>query len=220
MDSTTIGILTLGAGLGLIHAFDADHVAAVSSLAGRKGRPWAGPSYALRWAVGHGAALLIIGALTLLVGIRLPDWIFASAEKAVGVILVGVGASILCSLWRRGVRLRPHRHDGVEHAHLVAAETEPEGGHDHAPMLVGVVHGLAGSAPALAMIPAARSEPLVGLLYLAVFSLGVSAGMITVGLLLGRLQHFLSRARAGLHELGQLVLGVAATVLGVVWLAQ
>lgn len=218
MDGTTMAVLAAGAGLGLAHAFDADHVAAVSSLAERRGKGVNGPAYALKWAVGHGVALLGVGGATLLLGARVPDRLFVWAEKGIGVILLAVGLSILWSLWRRRLALRWHRHGPIEHVHLVA-EARPVADHRHAPVLVGLVHGFAGSAPALAMLPATRSDPLVGMAYLVVFSVGVSIGMLVVGLLLGSLQGLASRARAGVHEIGRFVLGAGAAAIGVVWLA-
>ncbi len=214
---STIVIMFTGASLGLLHAFDADHVAAVSGLAERRGGSRSGPVYALRWALGHGGALLAVGVLTMWLGMRLPDPVFVWAEKAVGVVLIGIGVSVLWSLRRGGILLRRHDHGRVEHIHLAGDEGDG-GAHDHAPVLVGLLHGLAGSAPALAMIPAARSGPAVGLVYLLVFSLGVALGMLFVGLLLGRLQSVLARSRAGIHEIGQALIGIAAASIGVVWL--
>jgi cytochrome c biogenesis protein CcdA len=217
METTTLGILAMGAGLGLVHAFDADHVAAVSGLAGRRDRAASGPAYALRWALGHGAAMLVVGVATLWIGVQLPEDVFAWAEKGIGLILVAVGASILWSASKRGLRLRRHRHAETWHLHLTSS-AQPADAHDHAPLLVGLVHGVAGSGPALAMIPIARAEPLAGLAWLVVFSLGVAMGMLAVGALLGRFEGVLVRGGAGLHESFRVGLGAVTAAIGLVWL--
>ena len=217
MELTTLGMLTMGAGLGVAHAFDADHVAAVSGLAGRRANGASGPIYALRWAAGHGAAMLAVGVLTLALGQQLPEAVFAWAEKAIGLILIAVGASIVVSVSRRGLRLRRHRHEATWHVHLTT-DTQAADEHDHAPVLVGLVHGVSGSGPALVMIPMTRAEPLAGLVWLIVFSLGVALGMFVVGHLLGRFAGLLERRGPGLHEAGRLGIGVAAAAVGILWL--
>lgn len=214
---TLAGIMTLSFALGLLHAFDADHIVAVSSLASRK-RDWRrGALYALKWAVGHGGILLLVAAATLLLRWQLPEVIPHSAEKIVGVILIVAGLSIFWSLYRQRVQLKLHSHGSVVHAHL----TRPEQGasHDHTPVLVGVVHGLAGSAPALALIPAALYQPWLAIAYVVIFSLGVLAGMVTFGLLLGHCQRFLLARRPVLFDGLRILLGAGATGLGVLWLS-
>jgi hypothetical protein len=105
----------------------------------------------------------------------------------------------------------------VVHAHL--ATSEKVSNHDHAPILVGIVHGLAGSAPALALIPATLYQPTLGLSYVLIFSAGVLAGMLTFGILLSRGQRFLLRHHPLLFDGGRAMLGAGAAILGVFWLA-
>lgn len=215
--SAVLGALALGCGLGILHAFDADHIAAVSSLAGRESNKRRGLTYAAKWAFGHGATLFSLGALAVLVGWDLPPTILHSAERLVGLVLVLTGLSVLVSLYRRRVELRPHRHGDVTHVHLTLPGPASER-HDHTPVLVGVLHGLAGSGPALAMIPLTLYTPRTALAYLFVFSLGVFAGMITFGLLFERLQDWLTRCGAQVYAAGQILLGMGTTALGSVWL--
>ena len=113
MDGTIWSTLAIGTGLGLLHAFDADHILAVSSLASRDGKRSRGLAYAFRWALGHGFALLCVGVATLLVRAEIPAAAFSAAEAAVGVVLIAAGVSVLVSLIRRDVRLRPHAHRRV-----------------------------------------------------------------------------------------------------------
>lgn len=233
MDQQTLSaILFLGFSLGLLHAFDADHIVAVSSLSARKNGGKAGVRYALKWALGHGGILLLVAIAALYFRWQLPDFIPYSAEKIVGVILIVAGLSLFWTLHRQRIQLRVHRHGDVVHAHLATVDNTPAtrntsgnaldnntAAHDHTPVLVGIVHGLAGSAPALALIPATLYQPWLAAGYVLIFSLGVLAGMVGFGLLLGRGQRFLQRRSQALFDGSRLLLGVCATGLGVFWLA-
>lgn len=216
-EQTLIGILSVSFMMGLVHAFDADHVVAVSSLASRRRGPIAGFLYALQWALGHGGVLSLIAIAALYFRWQLPDYIPHSAEKLVGLILIFSGLSVMWSLYRQKASIHLHQHGDVMHAHLATAEKKVN--HDHTPILVGVVHGLAGSAPALALIPATLYEPALGLGYIVIFSGGVLAGMLTFGLLFSRGHRWLQRYNPQMADRGRAVLGVVATVLGVLWLS-
>jgi cytochrome c biogenesis protein CcdA len=188
------GILALAFGLGLLHALDADHILAVSSLAsGQRDGARRARRLCLRWALGHGAILLLLGTLAWSIGARLPDGVSHYAEALVGLMLVGMGLWVLRDLRRRALRLDAHHHAGLpRHIHWRAGD----GGHaDHGATLVGALHGLAGSAPLLALIPLATQTSLLsGLLYLGLFSLGALLAMLLFGGLLGlvftRLAHW------------------------------
>ncbi len=227
MDQQTLSaILILSFSLGLLHAFDADHIVAVSSLSARKRGGKAGVLYALKWALGHGGILLLVAIAALYFRWQLPDFIPYSAEKIVGVILIVAGLSLFWTLHRQRIQLKVHRHGDVVHAHLACVEPSisnkasgKTAAHDHTPVLVGIVHGLAGSAPALALIPAALYQPWLAAGYVLIFSLGVLAGMVSFGLLLGHGQRFLLRRSPALFDGSRLLLGLCATGLGVFWLA-
>lgn len=223
MDQQTLSaILILGFSLGLLHAFDADHIVAVSSLSARKRGGKAGVLYALKWALGHGGILMLVAIAALYFRWQLPEFIPYSAEKIVGVILIVAGLSLFWTLHRQRVQLKVHRHGDVVHAHLATVDTATGGkavAHDHTPVLVGIVHGLAGSAPALALIPATLYQPWLAAGYVLIFSLGVLTGMVGFGLLLGRGQRFLLQRSPALFDGSRLLLGLCATGLGVFWLA-
>ena len=238
--------LGLGFGLGLIHAFDADHVMAVSIFATRPDAKAGGnagrsrgdaPSAArrgfasgartgLRWALGHGAALLLCGVALWVLGQRFADPLAGAAwsevaERVVGVMMIGLGCWVLYEIGRSHAHLHFHAHDDLPpHAHWhVHASHHGEAGtrdaagrsrrrpvlrrddhgtnhehrHEHAPVFVGGVHGLAGSAPMFAVIPAAAHSPYLGLAYLACFTVGVAIAMAAVSGVLG---HFTERLAA------------------------
>ncbi len=176
MDSNLPAVLTLAFGLGMLHALDADHIMAVSTLASTRSGRQRALAFCARWAIGHGLTLLTIGAAVLLLGMAIPARLSADAESLVGVVLVLIGAWVLWDLWRRRVHLHFHAHEGaITHAHWhldqpgAARRGEHGHAHGHGAVLVGVMHGTAGSAPLLALLPMAQHGPW--------FGLGLSAGI-------------------------------------------
>src|SRR5262245_35655390 len=172
------------------HALDADHVAAVSTIVsaerGLRGSALVGGF----WGLGHAAALLLAGGALLAWRLRVSERVAALLEAGVAVMLVLLG---LLAIRRatRGLRLHAHRHthDGREHVHIHAhredeAHAPSAHRHGHAlgvglrPLIVGMVHGLAGSAaPALLVMGAAPSW-VAGLAYLAALAAGSALGMV------------------------------------------
>ncbi|MCH7790268.1 MAG: sulfite exporter TauE/SafE family protein [Acidobacteria bacterium] len=219
-DAGLVTILALSFGTGLIHALDADHVAAVSALASRGIRWSKVMRVSCAWAVGHGATLLAVGIAVYVVGIAIPEDLAGLAERSVGLILLAVGISVLFQLARRGVHLHTHSHDDLPaHAHLHThndpVHHDEDHRHEHRAVLVGSVHGLAGSAPLLALIPLSQvGSPAAGMAYLGVFCLGVFFAMAVFGGLFGGLLGWGSRSSRWLLSGVQIVTGTVSAVLG------
>lgn len=226
-----VGVLTLAFGLGLVHALDADHILAVSTLASRKnGEPASPWHFCLRWALGHGLILFVIGGAVLVVGSAVPTALSVYAEAVVGAVLVIMGVWVFFDLRRQSLSLAFHRHapgpqqhQGRWHAHWHRPSQRSTAAHDHSATLVGALHGAAGSAPLLAIVPlVTHHSAWWGMLYLALFSVGVLASMLLFGGVLGvffqRLVRWDARlvdlARAGIA--GGSVLAGCYVLLGVV----
>lgn len=221
MDEPLYALLTMAFGFGLLHALDADHIAAVSGLAcGREGEGWcAVRRFSLQWATGHGLMLLLIGVTVLLLGMAIPESLSHLAESLVGVVLLLIGFFVLRDLWQRRLHFRFHHHtDLPQHAHW----HEPTTGnppvatrHSHAPLLVGMMHGTAGSAPLLALFPlAAQHSPWLGMGYLLLFGLGVLLAMLLFGGALGWLLQRLADRAARLVVLLRATVGLYAVAFG------
>lgn len=211
MESETLQALVLMAfGMGMIHALDADHVMAVTTLASRRPRLSTCFGYAARWAAGHTLSLLAVVLLWIVLGLRLPDWIGVFAEWGVAALLIGMGAALLVALRRRRMRIAFHAHPGLPaHAHWQAEADEPgPSSHRHGALLIGALHGVAGSAPLLALIPAiAQGAPGWAIANLAVFSLGMLFAMLLCGGLLG-----LATTQLGARRLGNGVVALRAAI--------
>ncbi len=216
-------VLSLAFGFGLLHALDADHVMAVTGLASTRPSLRSALSFCVRWALGHGLSLLFIGAVVLFLGASMPASLSVLAERLVAVVLAGIGVWILWELYGRGVHIHFHRHEGLPlHAHWHGHEPGRASAHDathhhrHGAVLVGVLHGTAGSAPLLALIPVARLEsPWVGLVYLLLFCAGVLFSMLFCGGLLGGVFTWLSRFGQNAVKGLRTAVAVASIALGV-----
>lgn len=192
--------LGLAFALGLVHAFDADHVMALSVLSTDERPGRGGVRAGLKWALGHGVVVIACGVAMLVLGQSLPTPWIGLAERAVGVMMIGLGLSVWINLLRRRSHLHFHAHEGLRpHAHWhshVPNHDHPAGNrhqHEHVASMVGALHGLAGAAPILALLPAAARSPGLGLAYLTVFGFGVALAMAGVSGVLGQLAERLSR---------------------------
>ncbi|HYW62749.1 MAG TPA: urease accessory protein, partial [Bradyrhizobium sp.] len=113
------GVLGLGFLLGMQHALEADHIAAVSSLAARRSDVREIVKHGLTWGVGHALTLLVFAGAAILLGHAMAENAARPLEAAVGVMLVGLGVHVLWRLWRDRVHFHSHGHgDGSWHIHL------------------------------------------------------------------------------------------------------
>ncbi len=182
------GILGLGFLLGMQHALEADHIAAVSSIAARRTHVSDIVKHGLTWGLGHTLTLFAFAGAAILLGSAIPEHLARPLETAVGIMLLGLGAHVLWRLWRDRVHFHSHGHgDGTVHihAHSHAGETvaHARAAHAHADgfrwrtLLVGLMHGMAGSAALLVLAVSQASSAAVGLGYIVLFGIGSMVGM-------------------------------------------
>ena len=191
IDSTLI--LFFGFGLGILHALDADHVMAVSGLASSRPGLKSSISFCLRWAIGHGLILLSVAMVVYVLDMAIPVQMSSLAENLIGFVLIIIGLLVLFDLYKRKAHLSFHHHQGMP-AHIHWHVPHNESGqnnmrsthHEHRAVLVGMLHGMAGSAPLLAIIPVTQSDNAwMALFYVLLFSVGVISSMMLCGGLLG-----------------------------------
>lgn len=218
IDALSTPILVTGLGLGLLHAFDADHVMAVSSLASDKKKTKTITRYASLWALGHGSVLLAMGIVAIGFGLTFPSIVSHWAELFVGIMLIVLGGMSLRALYKEQLQLKVHSHGDIRHAHYVQENQTTN--HDHRPLLVGIAHGAAGSAPALALLPAINQQSATStLLYLLIFSFGLLVSMSLFGLILGYSQQGLRHVHEKTFNLLRGSLSLLTMGLGVYWIA-
>lgn len=223
--------LGLGFVLGLKHALEADHLAAVTTIVSERRSLLSSSLVGGLWGVGHTFALLVAGVAVILLHVRIGERTALALEFGVGLMLVLLGANAVRKLARREARvhLHTHRHGGWLHVHPhlhdgadappTAATTEATTAATHhglqlstRPFFIGIVHGLAGSAALMLLVLSTISAPLVGLAYIVTFGIGSIGGMIAMSTLVGLPLHltagrflrlnFAVRASASLFSLG------------------
>lgn len=196
-------LLWLGFLLAMRHALDADHIAAVSTIVARERSLRTAVPIGMLWGLGHSLSLLLVGGAIVAFKVVIPPRLGSSLELCVGVMLVGLGAlSLRHALARRG-----HVHHRLE---------EPASGRRHPlrPLLIGVVHGLAGSAAVGLLVLGAVQDVAAGLLYLLVFGLGTMVGMVLFTTALALPVTLLSLRFEPFQRVLGVVTGAASVALG------
>lgn len=190
VESSYVTILMLGFVLGLRHALDTDHIAAVTTVLAQRPSWRASSLVGLSWGLGHTVVLLLVGALVLVLRVPIPEPIAMAAEFAVGVMLVVLGGLLGIKLVKEQWHMHQHDHDGTKHVHLHSHAQSPGHGHPHwwresvRPLCIGMAHGLAGSAALLLLVVASAHSVMEGLVYITVFGCGSILGMMLIGLVL------------------------------------
>lgn len=222
MTPSIVAVLAVGGLLGLRHAFEPDHLAAVSTLATRRGsRLWTAGRLGLIWGLGHSATVGIVVLLIIVLQVQLPPELWPGAELIVAGLLVILGANVM---WRyaRGrwhMHVHSHQPSADSHLHLHSHSTGAEHAHEHSSadahrsLGFGVAHGLAGSGAIAALLVAAVPDAASRIIYFLAFSAGTTIGMLGVSLTLAAVVRMAAskgaRLATALH-LGAAVLSVVA----------
>ncbi|MDH4070357.1 MAG: urease accessory protein [Ignavibacteria bacterium] len=220
-------ILWLGFVLGLRHALDADHLAAVATIVSKRQNIRDSSRVGLLWGIGHTVVLLGAGVSLLLFDVEIPPPISSLVELTVASVLVLMGLRLLIRLKQGGrIHLHPHTHGEFVHSHPHLHEPGSErDAHTHsilgrlnlrqegsrASLMLGMLHGLAGSAGLMLMLTATIDDTATGLMYIALFGLGSVGGMCVMSILIG-----LPLLHRGKHQKTiQLVVQTTAGISGI-----
>ena len=205
-----LSILVLGFFLGMRHATDSDHVIAITTIVSRERDVRHAAIIGMFWGVGHSITLLVVGGAIVVFGLVIPQRLGLSLEFCVALMLILLGVFnlrvALRSVHARSTSTdsehheHPHRHGDYIHSHPHGHSPDAHGHSEESvpparldrrfgdsrtyralrPTIIGIVHGLAGSAAiALLVLPIIR-EPLWAVMYLSVFGAGTIAGMILI----------------------------------------
>lgn len=172
-----LSVLALGLFLGMRHATDVDHVVAMTTLVTRQRNTRAAMLLGALWGAGHGLTVMVVGGAIILLGVAVPPRLGLALELGVGLMLIGLGAMNLAATARR-----------VRHAHEHAGFDGPGAAPDGPPpgaqrrgfrsFVIGVVHGLAGSAAIALLVLSSIPDASWAFLYLGLFGVGTVAGMM------------------------------------------
>ena len=184
-------VLGLGLLLGMQHALEADHLAAVSSVVSRRSGLRSISWHGAVWGIGHTLTLLVVAGTCIVLKTQLTDSTADVLELGVGFMLVGLGAHVLWRLWRDRVHFGTHEHaDGTRHMHAHSHARDAHRSHHHSrhehdhpeampwrTLLVGTMHGMAGSAALVVLAASSIESPWAGIAYVLLFGLGSVIGM-------------------------------------------
>jgi hypothetical protein len=207
-----------GSLLGMRHALEPDHLAAVSTLVTRERNSTRAALLGMCWGLGHTAGLIVVGAVLVVLRAELPDRLGTFFELLVAIMLVVLGTRAVAQAVRLG---RPvhhhagpfavHRHSGLPaHVHIGAWTLARR------PLLIGAIHGLAGSGALTALVLTTLPSTAARLSYMALFGLGSTIGMAALSGMLG--WHL---ARLGNHDVVMrtvtFAVGAMSVTLGLFW---
>lgn len=225
VESSLVAILGLGFLLGLKHATDADHVAAVTTFVSQERSLLRSCWIGLFWGAGHTLSLAIAGSIVILLNVTVSDRLSGLLELGVAAMLVALGARVLYRTWKDKFRLHRHPHTHVPgrapHAHWhlhVPGKLDEHTGWLHLglrPLIVGMVHGAAGTGALMLLVLSTIHAPLRALLYIVVFGAGSVAGMLIVSFLLAIPLQWAARNVASGYRVVQVAAGLFSCVFGI-----
>jgi high-affinity nickel permease len=216
----TVTACLLGFANGMRHAFEPDHLAAVSTLVAGERSAKASVRYAAAWGAGHAAMLVVVGGALALLRAELPAVTSDGLELVVAVVLVALGVRGLAQAKRLGRvgQTFTHAHGELAHSHAGARD------HLHVskwtlarlPFVVGLVHGLAGSGALAALVASHVATPVFSVAFITIYAVGAAVGMATLAGVLGWPLARVARSPRAMP----LLVGVSAAaslVVGVAW---
>jgi len=195
-----LAILSLGFFLGMRHATDPDHVIAVTTIIARQRSIGSAAAIGAVWGLGHTLTILAVGSGIIVFGWVIPPRLGLSMEWSVGVMLVLLGLVNLKGIVPRSTHVHAHAHEHGDYVHTHVHGHDPEA-HSHAsdatplswldrhfgalgayryvrPLIVGIVHGLAGSAAVALLVLTTIHDPGLAVFYLLIFGVGTVVGMM------------------------------------------
>ena len=199
VETSILLVLGIGFVLGLKHATDPDHIVAVTTFIGKEKRIARGCAIGLFWGLGHTLALSIVGLAVVGLKIPMSKWLAERLELGVAAMLIILGARLIATVH---TKWHEHHHE-FEWTRLGLR-----------PLLVGIVHGTAGSAALTLLVLSTISSTLQALLYILVFGLGSMVGMVVISVLLAIPLNLARERMAGAMRPIQVGTGVFSCLFG------
>ena len=223
-------VIFLGFLIGIQHAMEADHVAAVASLATRSRSPGQSARQGAAWGAGHALTLFVFGGLVLVTDSLVPERFAQALELAVGVMLVLLGLDVLHRLAKKRIHFHQHTHGTTVHFHAHShqstrqAHVDDPHQHEHVhgfplrALLVGMMHGMAGSAALIILTLNSVSSIAQGVLYITLFGVGSIFGMALLATIISLPLRYSSRSFTWIHNglnttVGLITIGLGAMLI-------
>ncbi len=221
--ASTLGILGLGFLLGLKHATEADHLAAVGTMVSERKNLWSSAIVGGLWGLGHTISLFVAGVFVLLLNFQISEQTERILEFCVGIMLLILGLNVLRKFLKGGkLHFHAHDHNAHEHAHPHIhkhAEADEENTHhgfsfNPRALIIGMIHGLAGSAALMLLLIPTIESKTVGLIYIIIFGIGSIGGMMIMSFLVGLPFHFTAFRASNLNRILQGIAALVSIVIG------
>lgn len=219
-------VLLVGFLIGLQHALEIDHVAAVVSMVNGQKSRLSIVKHGFAWGIGHAVTLLVVSLAVVATGqainVGAGEWL----EFAVGLMLIGLGIHVLWRLRRDRIHIHAHQHDDLQpHLHFhshendAAPHQESVHQHDHASLplrslAVGTMHGMAGSAALVAVVAASFGNFISALMYITIFGLGSILGMVLFSTVISVPLAWSARKLTVANMVVQSAIGIFTTSIG------
>lgn len=225
-------VLILGFLIGLRHAIEADHVAAVATLSNRSSSLRGALRLGAVWGIGHTLTLLIVGTAFLYLDMLVPERVVQALEIMVGIMLILLGIDVVRRMLKDRIHFHVHPHaGGVVHFHAHSHKGELEhilSHHEHnhstefplRALIVGLVHGLAGSAALILLTLQTIQSPLIGVIYIVLFGFGSIIGMAAISLVIVIPFYYSGKELTWVHSGLKCVTGTATMVIGALVIYQ
>jgi sulfite exporter TauE/SafE len=207
MEIGFLSILALGFVLGIKHAIEPDHVIAVSTIATQSKKLWRSSLAGVFWGIGHTATLFIIGIILIFMKGEIPEKWAMSLEFLVGIMLVYLGITTIQSFKKRSIQ----KHGNHDHPHQQKNISYTKS------MLIGLVHGLAGSGAMVLLTMSTVSSAWEGAIYILIFGAGTVIGMLFFTTIIGIPFVFTAKKFSVNKTLTQITGGIS-TVFGIYYM--
>ena len=212
VDATSPFILTVGLMLGLEHAFDVDHVVAVTNLLCNVKSFKKSLFLGTMWGLGHAATLFIAGVIVLALRVMIPEGFARLFTIIAGALLIVLGVLVLKDvIVKRTFSSSQSMQPGIVNPQLKVAE----GSHAHKSLFSGVLQGLAGSAALMLVTLSTIGSPVLGIIFIGLFGLGVILGMLSCSALIGGFLALTSMRIGKVHEIIKAVTGCTGVGFGI-----
>ncbi len=245
-----LSIIAIGFFLGMRHATDPDHVIAVTTIVSRQNKIGRAALTGLFWGVGHTLTIFVVGTAIILFGVVIPARIGLSMELSVALMLIVLGGMNISAFLRstetiarqsfsaaatghdhndRLAHTHSHSHGDVMHSHAVQAMSVARLDRlfgrvrvyrQLRPLLIGIVHGLAGSAAVALLVLTTIRDPRWAVAYLLVFGIGTVAGMMLITMSIASAFTFFGRRHTNFSSRLGLASGLLSLAFGLVLVYQ
>ena len=213
MDATSPLILVVALLLGLEHAFDPDHVIALANIVCNVKNVRKSLVLGSIWSLGHTITVVIVGILVIVLRVAIPQNVTQVFEIAAGILLIVLGLYVLRDLLheRHQFSVEPNS-NSASHA---AIEDHGRHYHEHKSLFSGALQGLGGSAAIMLVTLSTVNSTIMGLIFIAIFCVGVTAGMVSFGAIIGGVLKYTVTNIGKIHRIIMVITACLGIGLGV-----